>query len=353
MELTHGGDIYSFAEAHAGALPLDFSANINPFGTPEAVQRAMHEALGQSAHYPDPLCRALRRAIGAREAVDSNWLYCGAGAADVLDRLARVIKPRCALLAAPTFAAYEQSLGDCAFRFHLLREKEQFTLTSRILTDITDEIDAVYLCNPNNPTGQAADPDLLEAVARRCAAQNTWLIVDECFLDFLPAGQSLKPLLEKMPRLVLLRAYTKIFAVPGVRLGYCMTSNTPLIERLYAAGQPWNVSVVAQACGVAAARESEFVRASAEKIAQARTALSRGLRARGMTVYPADANFLLFRAPVTDLCEKLAAHGILVRDCANFRGLWAGFYRVAVRSHEENERLLAALDRVREELWQR
>ena len=349
-EYVHGGDVYSYAE-RCGAMPLDLSANISPFGIPEAVRQAMHAAVEDCTRYPDPFCRAVRRAIGAAEGVDPDWIYCGNGAADVLDRLAAVLRPRTALLTAPTFAEYERTLAGAGLRFHQLHADEGFAVTARLLADITPDTDAVYLCNPNNPTGRTIEPQVLHRVVEKCAENGAWLIVDECFNDFLTdaARHTLKPLLGDYPRLVLLRAYTKMYAVPGVRFGWCMTSNRALIEDLYRAGQPWNVSVVAQACAVAAAGERAYAAQTAARIAHERAELAAGLAARGLTVFPGEANFLLFRSADRGLHDKLAARGVLIRNCANYRGLEAGYYRTAVKTANQTARLLAALDEIQEE----
>lgn len=346
MQYVHGGDVYSYTERHGGKDPVDLSANINPYGPPESVVAALHGAVAQSGRYPDPFCREARRTVGAREGVDPAMLYCGNGAADVLDRLAFVLRPKTALLPAPTFAEYERTLGACEMRFHQLREDEGFALTGRFLDDLSPALDAVYLCNPNNPTGRTADPALMREIARVCDRNDSWLIVDECFSDFLEdeTRHTLKPLLPRYPKLVLLRAYTKMYAVPGVRFGWCMTANRDLLEALYRAGQPWNVSVFAQACAVAAAGEAAFARETAQSIAKERAYLTQQLQTRGLTVYPGEANYLLFRAAHPALAEKLAAQGVMVRDCANYRGLKPGYYRTAVRGRAESAALLAALD---------
>lgn len=348
-EYVHGGDVYSYAEAYGGA-PLDLSANINPFGIPETVKQAMHAAVEDCTRYPDPFCRAARRAIGAAEHIDPDWLYCGNGAADVLDRLAAVLRPQTALLTAPTFAEYERTLAGAELRFHLLREEEGFAVTERILSDITPEVDAVYLCNPNNPTGRTTAPGVLHRVVEKCAENGSWLIVDECFHDFLADGaqHTLKARLAEYPKLVILRAYTKMYAVPGVRFGWCMTADTDLIEGLYRAGQPWNVSVIAQACAAAAAQETAYAEQTAARIAQERAYLTEELTRRGLTVYPGEANFLLFRAQDGALHDKLAARGVLIRSCANYRGLGARYYRTAVKTREDTARLLTALDSIQE-----
>ena len=347
-EYVHGGDVYSFS-ARFGGAPVDLSANINPFGIPAHVKQAMQDAIDACTQYPDPFCRAARAAIAQAEGVAPDRIYCGSGAADVLDRLAVVLRPKMALLLAPTFAEYERTLAGADLRFHTLCAEENFDVTERILDDITPELDAVYLCNPNNPTGCIIDPALLRQIAARCAGVGARLIVDECFLDFVQGGETLAPYLNAFPSLVLLRAYTKMYAVPGVRFGWCMTADTALIEGLYRAGQPWNVSVIAQACAVACAGEREYAIQTAQRIAEERTYLREQLAARGLWVCPGKANFLLFRAQDADLQEKLAQRGILIRDCANYRGLARGYYRTAVKTRKESDALLTALDEIQKE----
>lgn len=349
MQLIHGGDIYGYAEVHDGALPLDLSANINPLGIPESVRQAMHQAVDDCMSYPDPLCRALRHAIGEADNVSPDFLFCGNGAAEVLFRLSAALRPRTALLTAPTFAEYEQSLRNCNCKiiFHLLKEEEAFAVTPRILQEITEQLDIVYLCNPNNPTGRTVEPTLLRQIVRRCAECGTYLVVDECFYDFLTDADvhTLKSLLAEYPSLILLRAFTKMYAVPGVRLGYCMCANPAVMEMLYDAGQPWNVSVIAQACGIAAAGLAEFAQETAHIIAQERTFMLRELRVRGLKVFEGQANFLLWKTADTKLHDKLAHEGILIRNCANYHGLAPGFYRTAIRSRSDNLRFLKALNR--------
>lgn len=347
-EYVHGGDVYSFA-ARFGGAPVDLSANINPYGIPARVKQAMQRAIDDCTQYPDPFCRAARAAIGAAEGIDPDRIYCGSGAADVLDRLAVVLRPQTVLLLAPTFAEYERTLAGADLRFRTLRAEEGFAVTERILDDVTPDLDAVYLCNPNNPTGRTIDTALLRAIAARCAQVGARLMVDECFLDFVQGGETLVPYLDEFPMLVLLRAYTKMYAVPGVRFGWCMTADAALIEGLYRAGQPWNVSVIAQACAVACAGERDYACQTAQRIADERAYLMQELVARSLMVFPGEANFLLFRAQDADLQEKLAQRGILVRDCANYRGLTRGYYRTAVKTRKESDALLAALDEIQKE----
>lgn len=344
--LLHGGDVYTYAQTHGGQMPLDFSANINPFGTPPAVMQAMQTALTQCMHYPDPLCRDLRQAIAIAQQIEPAQIFCGNGAAEVLFRLGAVLKPRRALLTAPTFAEYALSLPNCQLCYHTLRAQEDFAVTERILQDITPDLDAIYLCNPNNPTGRTIAPALMRQIIARCQTLDIWLVVDECFCDFLVDMDAHVLTSVGFSKLIQLRAFTKMYAVAGIRLGYCIARDLQLIDALYRAGQPWNVSVVAQACGVAAAAESEFARKTAYQIAAERQWLKQGLEALSIKAFAGEANFLLFYSDQAALSEKTAQQGVLLRDCANYRGLTAGYYRTAVRERQDNMKLLEVLARV-------
>ena len=221
-QLTHGGDWAGY-RAEFGRDPLDFSANVSPLGLPGGVAKAITASLATADRYPDPLCRALREKLAVAEGVPAEWLLCGNGAADLIFRLALAEKPRTALVTAPTFAEYATALGtvDCRVERHFLREENDFAVTDAILDAVHPGIDLVFLCQPNNPTGQLARPALVEALLRRCEAVGAVLAVDECFLDFLPEGQSLsaKRLLSTSRKLIILKAFTKLYGMAGVRLG--------------------------------------------------------------------------------------------------------------------------------------
>ncbi len=347
---THGGDLDGYFRRFPGRVPLDFSASLNPLGMPGPVRAALHEAVEECGRYPDPFCRALSEGLAARWGLAPEQVFCGNGAAEIFDRLAMALKPKNALLTAPGFSEYERALraSGCGCRFHTLREETGFAVTERILSALTGEIDAVFLCSPNNPTGQAIAPELLNRIAERCAETGAWLVVDECFGGFLAddRARSMRRWLGRCDRLVVVRAFTKLYALAGVRLGWCMTQNPEVIQALRAAGQPWNVSYLAQKAGVAALDCDKFVQESVRLIQRERAGMADGLRRCGMRVCPGQANFVLFRSPDTALAEKLLPRGILLRDCANFRGLEAGWYRAAVRKREQNQRLLESIQEV-------
>lgn len=347
-QLTHGGDWAGFALAH-GRPPLDFSANISPLGVPGGVQKALRDAAGRADRYPDPLCRELRAALSAHEGVPAEWILCGNGAADLIFRAVLARRPRRALVTAPCFGEYEAALRltDCAVERVLLREERDFAPDGDLLEAITPETDMVFLCEPNNPTGVTTSPALLTRILERCREAGALLVLDECFGDFLdaPGAHSRKADLGEFPNLLVLKAFTKLYAMAGVRLGYALCADTDFLERMRRAGQPWAVSSPAQAAGIAALRETDYARRVRELTAAERAWLFRQLTGLGLRVIPGEANYLLFRSP-RPLEEPLARRGILLRNCGNYAGLDETWYRAAVRTRRDNRRLTEALEEV-------
>lgn len=186
-ERTHGGDIYGLERP-----VLDLSISLNPLGVPPCAIQAAREALERSPAYPDPLCRGLRRAISARDGVPEDWVLCGNGASDLIDRLVRALRPDHALVLAPTFSEYHRALykNNCKVKFHYANMHEDFRFSSALLGKISQEIDAVFLCDPNNPTGTLISHQLLRALLARCREAGALLVVDQCFLELSPGSRT-------------------------------------------------------------------------------------------------------------------------------------------------------------------
>ena len=345
--LTHGGDWAGY-RAQFGHDALDFSANVSPLGLPQGVADAITAALPHADRYPDPLCRDLRAKLSLHEGIPADHILCGNGAADLIFRLVWAKKPRTALVTAPTFAEYAAALDTvgCTVQRHFLKAENDFAVTEDFLSALTPEVNMVFLCQPNNPTGQLTPLPLVEHILRRCEACGALLVLDECFLDFLPDCGILtaKPLLGSK-NLLILKAFTKLYGMAGVRLGYCLSGNTALLDAMQNAGQPWAVSSLAQAAGLAALDETAYVEQVRALIAQQRPRLTAGLRALGLRVLDGRANYLLFQGPET-LGDALQPRGVVLRSCANYPGLDGSWYRTAVRTGPENEQLLKTLAEV-------
>lgn len=349
VPLVHGGDWAGYIEQHPGALPLDFSANVSPLGVPPGIIRAITEAAAEADRYPDPLCRSLCRKIAEIEQVPQSFILCGNGAADLIFRAVAAVKPKQALIVAPTFAEYEAALmtAGCQITRHFLREQEDFRLGEDFLERIQPGIDMVFVCQPNNPTGITTPRELLLKIAQRCRDCGTMLMLDECFGDFLdqPQAYTMKERLKDFPGMVILKAFTKMYAMAGVRLGYALCCDNGFLQAMRQAGQPWAVSSLAQAAGEAALKESEYVDAVRQLVRKERPWMRRQLEEMGLRVIPGEANFLLFYCPFK-LVQPLRERGILLRSCANYHGLDENWYRTAVRTHEENIRLIEAIREV-------
>lgn len=349
-EYTHGGDIVGARAVWQGEL-LDFSANLNPLGMPEAVRKAAEDAVREAIHYPDSLCRALCAAIARRDSVAPEQVLCGNGAADLVFRLAFSQRPRRVLVTAPTFSEYQDAIQAAGGEvvYHHLMPENNFDLTETVLDNLDDSLDMAFFCTPNNPTGRLIDRDLMLRILERCREKSIRVVVDECFLSLSDPGErvSLAGELEHFPNLVLLRAFTKSYAMPGLRLGYCLSADTTLLDGLSRCAQPWSVSGPAQAAGLAALAEPEHPARARQLIAVERSWLIDAFRELGFQVFPSQVNYILFRAPgVDDLKERLLARGVLIRSCANYVGLGSDYYRVAVRPHRENEGLIGAMKEV-------
>ena len=341
----HGGDIYTTP------VRLDFSANINPLGTPPAVIEAMKEALSLVSSYPDPFCRNAIQAISIYEKVGQDQIILGNGAAELIYSYCQAVKPDKALIAIPCFSEYLKALENqsCHILYHLLTPQDYFIPDRNILASISEHHpDVLFLINPNNPTGITIEKELLEEIIQLCAHLDIRLFIDECFADLSYTKFSVIDYITRFKNIFVLKALTKTYALPGIRIGYGITADTDLLSEMSDSVQPWNVSVPAQAAVPAAFRETDFLDTARKIIETERKWLLDQLGKSGFTVYPSAANFLLFRAP-EDLDRKLAKEGILIRNCSNFTGLGPGWFRTAVRLHEENLILIQTIANIMSE----
>lgn len=344
---VHGGDVYSFERCYHRA-PIDFSVNINPLGMPEEALVAYRKAEKDLSLYPDPVCRSLVQKLAEFDDIMEGAYLCGNGAADLIYRMVYAAQPKKALLTAPAFSEYERALKavDAEIDFHPLLEEDGFALTEAILPQIAGH-DILILCNPNNPTGTVTGKKLMTQILKECNKQECLLCIDECFMDFVQERVTMKKeCYENTAYLIILKAFTKTYAMPGLRLGYCISHNRELLYRMSLCGPFWNVSVPALACGEAALNDKTFLRKTRSFLKEERRRLIDRVTKLGATVYGSKANYIFFRHPDENLYQKLCERGFLIRDCANFRGLEKGYYRIAVRTEEENEALLVAMRQI-------
>jgi len=350
---AHGGDVFGVAR-ELGLPPsaiLDFSASINPLGMPPGVREAALSALDLSVHYPEPDAASLTEALADHLGLPAANILPGSGSTDLLYHSARVLRPKRVLLVTPAFSEYERALHLTGARidFFALDPERGFRLDpERLLGRVTAETDLVLLANPGNPSGAGIDPAAIEYVARAVREQAV-VAVDEAFVDFSP-NLSVIDRVTAHNNLYVFRSLTKFYAIPGLRAGY-LAGPARGIALLAAGRPPWPFSTVAQAAAEACLGEEEFRQRTLEQIPVLRRQLADGLEKLGLAVSPSVANYLLFRlqdggATAGEVAAALRGRGILVRDCSNFPPLDARYIRVAVRTAEENAKLLTALEGV-------
>lgn len=340
----HGGN----PSLHRG-IEFDFSQNINPLGMPVPVRDAICASAAESRFYPDPECTQLRILLAEKEGVAPENIIFGNGASDLIFRVCACLRPKNALILQPNFSEYERSVRifDGHVTEYRMKKEHGFLPDEGILEKLTPETGLLFLGHPNNPTGRLIPAPLLTQILERCRNIDIPVLMDECFLDFTD-GDSALPFLASFPRLMILNAFTKLYGMAGIRLGY-LTGEPAFLERIRKFGPPWSVSCPAQKSGAAALScEPEWTERTKRIVRKERKFLSDGLAGLGLTVYPSDADFLLSESKLP-LYAPLTKKGILVRSCENFPGLDEHFIRIGVKTHDWNVHLLSAIGSILEE----
>jgi threonine-phosphate decarboxylase len=344
----HGGDVYHLARTLGIDLAdlLDFSASINPLGFPPGLYATTQEALKEIVHYPDRRCLALRQDLADYHHLSPEEILVGNGSTELIYLLARVLKPRRGLIVTPAFSEYEHALSvsEVPAAFQATKEAHNFAPSEPFAAQAGD---LVFMAHPASPSGVLLDETLFLEVVTRLDGAGAYLLLDEAFIDFVEEA-SFKSHLRQFPRLLILRSFTKFFGIPGMRLG-CLLAAPVLIARLAAAQEPWSVNTMAQFMGRACLADRDYMTQTRTLIAQERDFLLKGLAALpGLTPFPSTVNYLLVKLDrpspsAAELRQQMLHHRIVIRDASNFRGLDKRFFRIAVRSRPENERLLEGL----------
>ncbi len=340
----HGGQVYD-VDGNAGDW-LDFSANINPLGLSEKVLHTLTENLRGIVNYPDPNASELKRAICRRYDVPEKNLVVLNGAAEFFYLYFNVTRPTRVVIPVPSFAEYERAAraAGCDVKFFVTRAEENFSLDVDALTKELTPADCMILARPNNPTGNLLAPEKILRLSEFAS-----VVVDESFIDFIDAP-SLRKFVSK--KISVVQSLTKIFAIPGLRLGFAVVEEN-LAQRLNAAKDVWNVNFLAQKVGAVALADEDFLRRTRSWLNTERKFFTERLQnLRGVTVFPPTVNFVLFKVATPESAEKilrdLRREKILLRNCANFVGLDGSYLRTAIRSRAENLRLFDALKKIKE-----
>lgn len=347
----HGGNIYTYEHKM-----LDFSANLNPLGMADRIKEAIIQGIDSYEAYPDINSLALRREIVKfyKKELNSDFnesmFTFGNGACDMIFRIALGLKPKKAIIIEPTFSEYEEALklADTEVSYFFLREIDGFQLTedakNRLISEIDEDVDMVFICNPNNPTGIPVKVEYIEEIAKKLKEVSAILVVDQCFMDFVNNEEkySIISKLSELNNTIVIKAFTKTYSMAGIRLGYTISANNELNESLSQTMQPWAVSTVAEKAGVEALKISGLIEKTKTYVKENRNFLIGELEALGYEVFNSKANYIFFKGE-EELLDYLKSKNILIRNCSNYPSLKAGYYRIAVRTNKENQELLKAL----------
>lgn len=365
----HGGDIYE------NEVISDFSVNLNPQGVPASVMEAAVKSVNIIQNYPDIMNRELKKSLSGYFKLPYECVAVGNGASELIMAVFNAIRPERLIIPAPDFSGYlraAEAVG-CEIEYvNIIRENYRALKPGELIEELICRVESlcvsgnntdddekasdgtradthclVMLTNPNNPLGHLTDKSALKRLLETCRKNNFLLGVDESFMPFVK-GQNDNSLSDEVSggNLIIFRSFTKLFSMPGLRLG-ALLADMRLVKNIEAFLPEWNISSAANAAGLAALKESEYISSTPEITQLEREYLEGALNALGIRTYPSAVNYILGFCDM-DLYTKLLSRGILIRDCSDYAGLGKGFYRFAVRNRQDNKKLITELKNIME-----
>lgn len=354
MEL-HGGNIYKFQREGKNNI-LDYSSNINPFGVPQKFIDTAKENFDKLVNYPDPYYIELRKKIAEFNSVDMDNIVVGNGATEILFLYMRALKPKKVLLLAPCFAEYERALKSVSAKIEYFELKENNNFYPNI-EDLEKEIenndyDVLLFCNPNNPTGQFIKLEDIKKIIKICENRNTKIFIDEAFIEFVENWKEKTVSLLKNKNIFIMRAFTKFFAIPGLRLGYGITLDEDILKKIWEEKEPWTVNTFANLAGLTMLDDKDYIEKTEKWILEEKEFMLHEInKISNIKAYKSECNFILiklFSISSNKLREKMIEKNILVRDASNFKFLDNSFIRLAIKDRESNIKVLKNLSEIME-----
>ena len=375
----HGGNIYKvFREKNLKEI-LDYSSNINPYGIPESLKSRIIENLEILERYPDPDYVELREKLANLNNVNLSDIILGNGATEIIFLFMKVINPKKILIVSPTFGEYERAVKavgtsrnsidlSCSddnknienkkieIEYFELKESDDFKLNiGNLKNELEKKYDLLIICNPNNPTGKFLKLAQTEEILKECNKYDTKLFIDEAFIEFLADGmkESIINTEENKKNLFVTRAFTKFFAIPGLRLGYGMYFDKELEKKISEKKEPWSVNNIAEMAGLTVLDDTEYIEKTLKWIVEEKIYMYEKLNEiSGIKVYETEVNFITGKIDeklfseglnVKVLREKMLEQGILIRNASNFKFLDERFFRLAIKDRESNKRVIEVL----------
>lgn len=345
----HGGNIYKLKRDN-GIEVLDYSSNINPLGVPSSFKKAVIENFETLEKYPDIDYVELRTAIGNYNNCHIDNVVVGNGATEVLFLYMKAVKAKKVLIIAPTFAEYERAARAAGRDVKFFPLSKDFSLNENMLLDFITDEDVVVMCNPNNPTGKFQNLEKIKKLADFLERKNKKLFIDEAFIEFVDNWKDKTAFLLKHKNVFILRALTKFFALPGVRLGYGLTYDEAILNEIKNIREPWSVNGVAEIAGKTMLLDTLYIHETENWIKKEKLWFYEELcKIDNIEVTPTETNFILVKLlndNAKSFRKKMIENGVLVRDASNFMFLDESYIRLAIKDRKKNKQVLEALRRV-------
>lgn len=326
---------------------VDFSANINPLGPPNILKQRWERLFDVVSDYPDPKGEKLKRKLAEREDLDQSQILIGNGGAELISLIGRMLAGKRVIIVQPAFSEYEEAcrINGCTVDYHQL-EPSSWDFKLEELSVKLQKADAVFLCNPCNPTGVYYSKSVLHDLIKECQRQECLLIIDEAFYDFLSEYESIVRYIKEYPHLLIIRSMTKMFAIPGLRLGYLMAGQ-PIIERIGSCQPHWSMNALALKTGEWCLESESHIKETRELVQKERDRLFNFYKEKEFIVSPTRVNFYLLRDPAINdqlpFFQFLITKGIIPRHTMNFHGLEGNWLRFAIKGSNENDKLMEAI----------
>lgn len=320
---------------------LDFSENCNPAGPPRAVIDLWPNLVARLHAYPDPAGEPFLSKVADYHGVPKVSVFAGNGAAEILSLIAERYRGKRAIVVHPTFSEYEATLQAKGVEIErvIASEEDGFKLPIDLILARLAGASVVYICTPNNPTGVMPEREDILAVIRKAKEVECEVVLDEAFIDFIDESRSFIHELNEFPHVIIVRSMTKMYAIPGIRLGYVVAHSDVIVE-LKSAAPHWNVNGMAAVIGAACLGEEAYREAAIRHAAEERMKMSAFLREFGCSVIESEANFLVFKPhDAGKLYTDMLAKGIVLRHSENFRGMEGRWLRIGMKSSAEMEEL--------------
>ena len=353
----HGGDLDEIARIYGidKSKIMNFSGNVNPLGLPPSVKKAIAENVDIATGYPDVSYTALRAAIADYTGAKAEHIIVGNGSTELITGFIKAVMPKKSVIISPAYSEYLRILEqiNCDVVLYPLDEKRDFVPDIEKLP-IDESVDMLVFCSPNNPTGTYFTAEETAKIAERCKKHGCFIMTDETYVEFSDPSKhiSAAEIADTYDNIAVVRGTSKFFACPGLRLGYGITGNREILDKINAEKDLWSVNVYAELAGKVMFTDRSFIKETIELINAERARFYTELgKIKALKLYNTQSNFFLVkildgRTTSREVFLELIKKNILIRDAENFPFLDETFFRFCILGHDENTLLIEALKNI-------